>query len=195
MFDVAACKKEPNETVDLLFAGNVGDAQSVETVVKAASMTKDIENLRWHIVGDGIALEKCQTLAKELQTESVVFHGRKDLAEMPDFYKKADAMLVTLIDDKMLSFTLPGKVQTYMAAGKPIIGAVGGETAEVITDASCGYCGVAEDAQALADNARRFCDDLATGRAQGFGASARTYYETHFTKELFFTSLENELRE
>ncbi|MBQ3506353.1 MAG: glycosyltransferase family 4 protein [Clostridia bacterium] len=195
MFDIATCKKEPNETVDLLFAGNVGDAQSVETIVKAAALTKENEHLRWHIVGDGIALEKCQNLAKELQAENVVFYGRRDLSEMPEFYKKADAMLVTLIDDKVLSLTLPGKVQTYMAAGKPIIGAVGGETAEVITDADCGYCGAAEDAEALAKNAKRFYDDVATGNAQTLGTNARTYYETHFTKELFFTSLENELRE
>ena len=149
-----------------------------------------MQNLRWHIVGDGIALEKCQALAKELQTETVIFYGRRDLSEMPDFYKRADAMLVTLIDDKVLALTLPGKVQTYMAAGKPILGAVGGETAEVITDADCGYCGVAEDAQALADNARRFFGDVATGRAKTFGANARTYYETHFTKELFFTEIQ-----
>ena len=194
MFDIAACKKEPNEMVDLLFAGNVGDAQSVETILKAAALTKENEKLRWHIVGDGIALEKCQSLAKELQAENVVFYGRRDLEEMPEFYKKADAMLVTLIDDKVLSLTLPGKVQTYMAAGKPIIGAVGGETAEVITDADCGYCGAAEDAESLAENAKRFYEDVTTGKSYVFGANARSYYEKRFIKQQFFNTFECELR-
>ena len=66
----------------------------------------------------------------------------------------ADAMLVTLKADEILSLTLPGKVQSYMAVGKPIIGAINGETKSIIEDAKCGYCGKAEDAEELAENIR-----------------------------------------
>ncbi len=194
LFSAESCKKEPNETVDLLFAGNVGSAQSVETIIRAADKTQDIANLRWHIVGDGSALENCKRLAEELALTSVVFHGRKPLSEMPKYYAMTDAMLVTLLDDPVVSLTLPGKVQTYMAAGKPIIGAIGGETAEIVAKAECGYCGEAEDADALAENARRFCEAVKSGEAVKMGKNAKNFYLEHFTKEKFFEVLHANLK-
>ena len=63
LFTPEACKKTANETVDLMFAGNVGAAQSIDTIIKAAALTKDVENLRWHIVGEGSELENMKKLA------------------------------------------------------------------------------------------------------------------------------------
>ena len=173
------------ETVDLTFAGNIGAAQSVETIIKAAAELKDCRQLRFNIVGDGSSLEGCKNLAAELEADNVIFHGRKSLEEMPELYRQADAMLVTLSDDPLISKTLPGKVQTYMAAGKPIIGAINGETAEVIGEAECGYCGPAEDHVALADNIRRFLES----DKRRFGRNAVSYYEKYFTKDDFINAL------
>ena len=128
------------DTVDLTFAGNIGVMQSVETIIRAAAELKEIENLRFNIVGDGISLEDCKKLSDELGTDNVIFHGRKPLEEMSEYYRNADAMLVTLAKDPLISMTIPGKVQTYMAAGKPVIGAIDGETPKVIEEAGCGFC-------------------------------------------------------
>ena len=106
---------------------------------------------------------------------------------MPGFYKKTDAMLVTLKADKVLSMTLPGKVQSYMAAGKPIIGAINGETEKVIADAACGYCGKAEDAKELAENIKKFIDNP---NRDLMGKNARAYYEEHFEQKKFMNGLE-----
>lgn len=181
------CKKEMNGYVDLMFAGNVGIVQSVDTIIKAAKLTLDISKLRWHIVGEGSELEKAKMAANGM--ENMIFHGRKPLEEMPQYYAMADAMLVTMQKNPVLSLTLPGKVQTYMAAGKPIIGAIDGETAQVIADAGCGLCGSAEDAQTLAENVRRF---VAMDRAL-MGENAKKYYDEHFSKQMFMDKLENEL--
>ena len=153
LFTPEECRKEPNGYVDLMFAGNVGAAQSVETIIEAARLTADIPNLRWHIVGDGSELARMQKLAEGM--DQVIFHGRKPLEEMPKYYAMADVMLVTMKKDPVLSLTLPGKVQTYMAAGKPIIAAADGETAKVIRETGCGICGGAEDAGILAESVRR----------------------------------------
>lgn len=91
--------------------------------------------------------------------KNVVFYGRRPIEEMPEFYAKADAMLITLAADPVLSLTLPGKVQSYMAVGKPIIGAIDGETKTVIEEAQCGFCGRAEDVGELVKNIRRFISD------------------------------------
>lgn len=184
IFTPEQCKKEKDEYIDLMFAGNIGAAQSVDTIIKAAQLIKDIPNLRWHIVGDGSEVEKLQTLAHGMN--QIIFHGRKPLEDMPKYYSMADAMLVTMQKDPVLSLTLPGKVQTYMAAGKPIIGAIDGEASLVVADAECGICGAAEDAQALAANVRTFME---MDRLQ-MGKNARAYYDEHFEKHLFIERIE-----
>lgn len=193
-FTVEDCAKEKDGFIDLMFAGNVGTAQSVDTIIRAAVLCKDIENLRWHIVGDGKELDFCKKLADDLGAP-VIFHGRRSIDEMPKFYAMADAMLVTMQKDPIICLTLPGKVQSYMAAGKPIIGAIDGETAQVIANAQCGYCSEAEDAQGLAKNVRAFVKDVENEHASAFGANAREYYERHFTSAKFLDGLEKILKE
>ena len=187
IFDPKTCEKTPDGFIDLMFAGNIGKAQSIDTVIRAANLTKDIENIRWHIVGDGSELENCKKLASELDAKNVIFHGRKPLEEMPKYYAMADAMLVTLYKNDVISKTLPGKVQTYMAAGKPIIGAIDGEAALVINESNCGLCGEAENAEKLAENVRAFmrCN------AQEFKKNAIEYSQKNFGKEDFFLKLED----
>lgn len=187
IFTPEQCKKEKDEYIDLMIAGNIGAAQSIDTIIKAAQLTKDMSNLHWHIVGDGSELEKLQTMA--LGMNQVIFHGRKPLEEMPKYYSMADAMLVTMQKDPVLSLTLPGKVQTYMAAGKPIIGAIDGESLLVVADAKCGICGGAEDADILAANVRAF---IKLDREK-LEKNARIYYDEHFKKEIFIERIERHL--
>ena len=191
LFDANSCKKTPDGYIDLLFAGNVGTAQSLQTVIMAAKKTMDIKNLRWHIVGDGSDLERIKGIAKRDGVDNVTFYGRRPLEEMPDFYKKADAMLVTLMDDDFLSMTLPGKVQTYMATGKPIIVSANGEVATVVESAECGYVGPAEDVDGLVENVRKFCQIHDTDEIVRLGDNAKVYSDEHFKREKFFECLEN----
>ena len=179
--------KENNGVVDLVFAGNIGAVQSVETIVKAAEKLQG-QPVHFHIVGSGTDLERLQGLAKELR--NITFYGRRPLEEMPEFYAKADAMLVTLQADPVLSLTLPGKVQSYMAVGKPIIGAIDGETAEVIRRARCGYCGKADDVEGLTKNIELF---MGSNEKKQMGENARNFYETYFERHKFMDKLEEEL--
>lgn len=192
LFDPQTCKKSQNEYIDLVFAGNIGVVQSVKTVIEAANRLKEIGNLRWHIVGDGVELENCKRLAEKYGLKSITFYGKKPLEDMPKYYSMADAMLVTLNSDKNIGQTIPGKVQGYMAAGKPIIGAIGGETARVIEDANCGFCGAPENVGQLADNVLKFIELNDKERIQ-LGENAKKYNEQHFDKDKFFEELEREL--
>lgn len=181
---------DSKDTVDLMFAGNVGAAQSLTTVLEAADILRDIPNLRWHIVGDGSELENLKAMAAQKQLSSVIFHGRKPPEEMPRYYAMADAMLVTLTADPFVGMTLPAKVQSYMAAGKPILAAAGGEIPQVLHKAGCGFCAPAEDPEGLARAVKEF---LSTSDRSQLGKNARAYYENHFTRELFMKTLEQEL--
>ena len=179
--------KAPGDTVDLVFAGNIGEIQSVETIIKAAKKLKD-KPVHFHIVGGGTDLERLQGLAKGI--DNITFYDRRPLEEMPEFYAKADAMLVTLKADPVLSLTLPGKVQSYMAVGKPIVGAIDGETAEVIKEAKCGYCGKADDADELVKNIELF---MKNPEKEKMGLNARAFYEAYFERKKFMDKLEKEL--
>lgn len=178
------------DTVDLMFAGNVGAAQSLTTVLEAASILRELPALRWHIVGDGSELDNLKAMAQKMELQNVIFHGRKPPEEMPACYCLADAMLVTLTADPAICMTLPAKVQSYMAAGKPVLAAANGEIPQVLAAAGCGFCAPAEDGAMLAQAVRDFlaCPDQAQ-----LGRNARAYYETHFTKEMFMDKLEQAL--
>ena len=177
--------REEDGTYHFMFAGNIGAVQSVMTVIRAAEQLKD-EPVKFHIVGGGTDLDRLKGLAEGL--ENVVFYGRRPLEEMPDFYSKADAMLVTLVADPVLSLTLPGKVQSYMAVGKPIIGAIDGETKEVIEASQCGFCGKAENVDELVVNIKKF---IRSDRRKEMGQNARKYYEENFEEKLFMDKLES----
>ena len=166
--------------INYVFAGNVGMMQSVDTIIKAAALAKD-ERIRWHIVGDGFALESCKKLCDDMKLgDKVTFYGRLPVEEMPRFYNMADAMIVTLSDDELISYTLPGKIQSYMAAGRAVIAAANGETPKVIEESGCGLCAPAGDERALADIADRMA---AEGDFVRMGEASRSYYDTHFTKK------------
>lgn len=191
-FGTVDTQAQPKQTIDIMFAGNVGTAQNLTTVLRAAEILREVKNLRWHIVGDGSELEHLKAAARQKKLENVIFYGRRPSEEMPRCYAMADAMLVTLTADPFISLTLPGKVQTYMAAGKPILGAAAGEIPQVIQAAQCGFCAPPEDAQALAQAVRDF---LACPDKPRLGRNARKYYEEHFTKAQFMETLEAELKQ
>lgn len=173
--------------INLTFAGNVGQAQSVMTIIEAAALLKDNSDIVFHIVGSGSQLSACMERAKSLGLANVVFHGRHPLEEMPSYYAASDAMIVTFEASPMAEYTLPRKVQTYLAAGKPVLAAAEGETRRVIDDASCGLCCGFEDPEGFA---RIACEFAKRHDKECMGERARTYYDKHFSKNSFFEQLE-----
>lgn len=189
--DVEIAASSESKKYNFVFAGNIGDMQAVETVIKAANELRNHSNIDFHIVGDGSKLEECRRLALDFRLDNVTFYGRKPVEEMPQFYEMADAMLVTLKDNKTLSYTLPGKVQSYMAAGRPIIGAINGETRRVIETSGCGLCCGAEDYRDLAKIILDFCG---SGNTRQMATNAQRFYNENYTKEKFIYSLEKTLK-
>ncbi|MBR0599540.1 glycosyltransferase family 4 protein [Sinanaerobacter chloroacetimidivorans] len=190
---VVKSSEDQENNINLVFAGNVGEMQSVETIIEAAKHLESCSNIHFHIVGDGSASERCIQMAKDLSVKNITFHGRHPLEEMPYFYEMADAFLVTLKKNEFISYTLPGKVQSYMAAGKPLLAAIDGEVSEVIKDAECGLCCPAEDDEGLAEIILEFAQDKENRRK--YGDCSKAYYEKNFSSEAFFSSLISYLQE
>lgn len=174
--------------VKFIFAGNIGEMQSVETIIWAASKLKDLNNVQWHIVGDGSARKRCENLARELDLmDRVFFYGHRPATEMPMFFSKASALLVTLKKHDHISYTLPGKVQSYMAAGKPVIGAIDGEANKIIQESGCGLCCEAENHEALAKLIRQFVSE--PWKIKSYSSNSLKYYEENFKKSVFMKRL------
>lgn len=171
-----------NENFCVVFAGNLGLAQSVETVVGAAQLLKDIPQLKIIFVGSGAKLNWIEQEKKRLSLENIECVGRFDLSFMPAIYAKAKVMLLTLKSDEILQYTLPWKIQSYLAMAKPVIGAIDGEGARVIIEAQCGFVGPAEDSKALADNIKAAMA-LPPIRLSEFGKNGLHYFEKHFEME------------
>jgi colanic acid biosynthesis glycosyl transferase WcaI len=139
------------EVFNIMFSGNVGEAQDFECILSAATLLKDHSNIRWLIVGDGRMSSWVQAEIKLRGLEDhVLMLGSHSVERMPEFFLHADAMLVTLADQEIFSMTIPGKLQSYLAAGKPIIAALNGDGAEVVRSANAGFTCSAGNAAGLA---------------------------------------------
>lgn len=186
------------DTIDLIFAGNVGAAQNLKVILRAAKVIRDKgitgmgKKIQFHIIGDGQELGNLQKYAKEYEISNVIFHGRKPPEDMPGYYSLADAMLVTMKGEPLVSLTLPAKVQSYMAAGKPIIASADGEIANVIRESQCGFCSKANDVEGLVKNIQAF---IASQEIDVFGIKAKQYYEENFEKNRLMDRLEGILLE
>ena len=177
-----------NGIADFMYAGNLGLGQRVDVIIRAAAELKN-EEFRVHIVGDGSQRQELENLTEELDVqEKVVFYGNQKRADMPGYYRKADVLLLTLRGDNAVGDTMPGKLQTYMACGKPIFGAINGAAYETITEAHCGACVPAGDYQGLARLMKEYIEKPSDYDACGM--NAMTYFRNHFTLMHYCDALE-----
>ncbi len=141
---------ELNGHFNIMFAGNMGEAQELEAVVWAASMLGEFKDIQFVFVGDGVALPRLQALAKAMNLTNIRFLGRFPPQSMPQLYTSADVLLVHLKDDPLFRITIPHKILDYLGAGKPILAGVRGDAAQVVVDAGAGIVCEPEDPEAIA---------------------------------------------
>ena len=192
-FFVPEKPKLNNKNINLLFAGNIGSVQSVETVIRAAEKLQTY-SIVFHIVGDGSEKESLEMYCKEKRLENVIFYGHKPLQDMPRYYKLADACLITLSDNEFISYTIPNKLQSYMAMGKPILGSINGSVKQIIAEADCGYCVKAEDSEGLAESIIKF-SKLNENERGRFAMNSLHYYKNNFTKDKFIKNIQKYMSE
>ena len=174
----------------VIFAGNLGEAQSLETIVAAAERLKSHGDIQWLIVGDGRRGSWMrQQVADRGLGASVTFLGSFPPERMPHLFAHADLLLVTLKDDPVFARTVPSKVQSYMACGRPIAAALGGEGARVIAQSGAGVAVNPGDDQALAAAVLRLYQSPLSERA-AMGRAGRAYYEAHYSRDMLITRLE-----
>ncbi|MDK3257135.1 glycosyltransferase family 4 protein [Blastococcus capsensis] len=165
----------------VMFAGNMGPAQGLETAVHAAAAVADLPDFRLLLVGDGLGRAALESLAEELGADNVRFCGSRPFAEMAAVTAAADAQLVTLRGLPFLRGTVPSKVGSVMASGLPVVVSADGDAAALVEQAGAGWTCPAEDVAALAEAFRRVAGSSEEERRRR-GEAGRAYYEKNMTR-------------
>jgi colanic acid biosynthesis glycosyl transferase WcaI len=175
---------------NVMFAGNIGDAQDFPAILAAAEQLKERRDIRWLIVGDGrMGSWVEQEIARRGLQDTVLMLGRHPVERMPSFFRHADALLVSLKDEPIFSMTIPGKLQSYLAAGLPVIAMLNGEGAEVVRNSDAGMTCAAGDHAGLADAVVKLSNMSADERAT-IGRNARALSASEFDRDTLIHRLE-----
>lgn len=170
-----------DDTFNIVFTGNLGDAQGLDLLVEAARELKG-KGIRWYLVGDGRAKEHLKALTVQYGVEDdVVFVGRVSEAEANRYVRFADCAYLSFKNADLFNMMLPAKLQTYLACGAPILAAAGGESAAVIHEAGCGIA-VAPELNTLVEGAVKMASISAEER-QIMAQNARAYFEMNYTMD------------
>lgn len=175
---------------NVLFAGNIGEAQDLPAVLDAAESLRHNTAIRWLIVGDGRkSVWLHEEVARRGLQSNVLLLGRFPVERMPSFYAHADALLVSLKKESVFSLTIPGKVQSYLMAGVPILGMLDGEGARVIKDSNAGLVCAAGNLGGLASAVLELFAMSVDQRKQ-LGVNGRHYAQKEFGRGLLMDQLE-----
>lgn len=179
----------------VVFAGNIGEAQDMPAVLDAAERLRDNPSIRWIIVGDGRKHGWLQSeVIRRGLGKQVLLPGRFPVERMPSFYAHADALLVSLKRDPVFSMTIPGKVQSYLMAGIPLLGMLDGEGAVVIRDAQAGLTCDAGDSAGLAKAVQEMAV-MSPDKRKHFGLNGLMYARQEFGRAQLMHHLEDLLHE
>jgi glycosyltransferase involved in cell wall biosynthesis len=165
---------------NVVFAGNLGTVQALDTVIDAAQLLLDTHaDVRIVLVGSGALDDWIATQVAARRLTNVHLPGRFEAAAMAGIFAQADALLVSLRRDETMELTIPSKVQSYLAAGRPIVASLDGEGARTVADAGAGLVCPAGDAAALAAAIGRL-HDMPAAERQRMGDAGRIYFAQHF---------------
>lgn len=182
----------PEDTFNIVFAGNLGNAQGLDLMVEAAKLLKG-SPIRWFLVGDGRARVRLeQKVQQSGVSQEVTFVGRVDAKEADRYVHFADCAYLSFQDNKLFNMTLPAKLQTYLACGIPILAAAGGESAQLVGENGLGFV-CPPQLEALVETAKKALA-MSHREREDMSQAARTYYETHFTMDRLVTVLEEMLK-
>jgi colanic acid biosynthesis glycosyl transferase WcaI len=168
----------------VLFAGNMGKAQALDSLLDAAVLLQTRRSrVCFVMLGGGVEVNRLKQKALELQLGNVVFLPPVPMSEVGSLLKAADALLVHLRKDPLFEITIPSKTQAYMAAGKPLLAAVSGDAAELVVDSGSGLTAEPENAEALAAVAEAL-SVLPAEALYEMGRRAAQYYEAHLSLKI-----------
>ena len=200
VFDMGSEQPAPEVPVqpgsfNVVFAGNMGEAQDFPAVLAAAELLRDDPRVRWLLIGDGrMAAWIREEISRRGLQHRVLMLGKYPVGRMPSFYRHADALLVCLKDEPIFAMTLPGKLQSYLAAGIPVVAMLNGEGADVVERSGSGVTCGAGDAHGLAAAVLKLASMSLEQRAE-MGRNARAVSASEFNRDRLISELKARLEQ
>lgn len=180
------------KTFNITFAGNLSPAQSLDTLIKSAVQLKSegYKDIRWIIVGDGMSRTWLESEVKKKKLSDIFFfEGQKPIEDVPKYTTISDILIGCLVKSDFLDATIPAKVMSYLAAGKPMVLAMDGEVQELInTTIKSGRVGPTEDHATLTNNIK-YIYNLSPSDRDKMGSLGRKYHFKHFERNIILNSL------
>ena len=181
--------KEENK-INILFTGNIGEAQSIESVVECAKILRKEKIVKWVFVGSGRWKNKIVKLIRDNNLENEFqLIDNVPLSRIKSFFNHADVLFLSLKKNENFEKTIPGKLFTYLASGKPIIGMISGEANKLITESKSGYVCEGDDFQALRNNILKF-KKLTFSEKLQLGINGKNFSKKYFDKSIILDNLE-----
>ncbi|MBT5399681.1 glycosyltransferase family 4 protein [bacterium] len=186
--DIAPIVLSKTQKVHFTFAGNIGKVQNLENIINAFCLLPNEyqKKAQLNIIGDGSNLVNLKKLSNN--NPRIVFHGKQVREDMAKFYKASDFLIVSLIDESIFSVTVPAKIQSYIAAKKPILAIINGDTADIVKD---NHLGLHVDPSNISLISKVFekCIDMSKSKKNSFTVNNDKLSQTTFSKELIINDL------
>ena len=164
---------------NIVYTGNIGKSQNFKSLLKTIEHVDD--NIHWTFVGDGrFKSQLINQIDQKNLNSKVSFIDQVSIDLIPSIVSKADSLFLSLKSDVIFSKTVPAKLQTYMALGKPIIGVLDGEGAKLIIDSDCGIVEENYNYEELAKKINSFAS-INSSELINKGENAKKYYFKHFS--------------
>ncbi len=174
---------------NVLYAGNMGPAQDLANVLDAAALLRDLPELQFVFVGDGVERDGLVSKAKELSLENVRFLPRVPVERIQGLSALAGAVLVHLADRPLFDVTIPGKTQTSLASGRPIVAAVAGDAAGLVRQAGAGLIAKPGDPNDLAARIRELYV-MQPEQREAMGAAGREFFLKNLSRDVLLDRFE-----
>ncbi len=179
----------------VMFAGNIGGSQDFPTIIATAEKLKDHSDIYWVIIGDGRMRQWAEDeVARRDLSRNFIFLGRHPVESMPRYFALADALLVTLKNEEIFERTIPSKVQSYLACGKPIIASLAGEGPRIIEEAGAGFSCVPESPSDLAALVLKMYH-MDEGERRVMGLNGQKYFQNNFCRAKLIDELDGMLED
>jgi glycosyltransferase involved in cell wall biosynthesis len=173
-----------------MFAGTMGTAQALDSVLEAAALCRQtLPSVQFVFVGGGVDRNRLEKKAADLGLTNVRFLPRQPMSAMGAVLGLADVLLVHLKDHPLFSITIPSKTQAYMASGKPVLMAVRGDAAQLVTQSGGGLVCEPENPRSIADTVARFAA-MSPEQRRGMGEAGKRFYDEQLSLKAGVTKFE-----
>ena len=181
-----------DEKVHFTFAGNIGKVQNLENIIDAFLLLSDQcqKKAQLNIVGDGSNLVNLKKISND--NPNIIFHGKQKRENMAKFYKASDFLIVSLIDKPIFSVTVPAKIQTYIAAKKPILAIINGDVGDIVNDNNLGVSVDPSNINLIKESFEK-CIDMSKKEKDEFVINNDKLLKTTFNKDSIINNLTSQL--